>query len=80
MQIRMSAQAVRVWYLLSSEEWAELRALLESLKDNQAPPWARRLEERGGRFEFFALGRWIIYQVEEGPGEAAIVVMTIEES
>lgn len=76
MRIQLSQAAVQMRYRLSANDLAELNRLLESLKENSTPDWAR--EKEPGVYEFFHAGFWIGYTPMMISGERVIVVGAVE--
>lgn len=61
------------------EAGAPLRRLIESLQQNPIPEDAIKVEGYVSRYEVFAAGYWIIYEIDRSdPGETVVWVILIE--
>lgn len=61
------------------EAGAPLRRMIESLQEDPVPEDALKVEGYTDRYEVFAVGYWIVYQVDRSnPSETVIRVILIE--
>ena len=75
MRIQVSQQVMR---LLRSQAAPDIRRMIESLRTNPYPEWAREIPDKPHWYEVPIGGYWLIYEVDTSGPETVIRVAAAE--
>ncbi len=76
MRIQISQQVMR--FLRSQAAPPEFRRMIESLRTDPYPEWARKIPDKPNWYEVPIAGYWMIYEVDTGGPETVIRVAITE--